>query len=235
VSVDLLAFGPHPDDIEIGMGGTIAVHAARGHHVVLCDLTQGELGTNGTPATRMAEAEAAREVLGAAGRLNLALPDGGLRPESEEQIRRVVECIRAHRPRVVAIPYWRDRHPDHETASRLLRRATFASGLRRYAAHGDAWRPDWACYYFINDGGTPSFVVDVSEVYDRKRKALACHVSQFTPTDISASTTRLTSPLFGQLVESRDAQTGALAGVGFAEGFVVREPVKRAGLLRDDV
>jgi bacillithiol biosynthesis deacetylase BshB1 len=232
VSVDLLAFGPHPDDLEIGMGGTIALHAARGERVVLCDLTRGELGSNGTPEERVAEGEAARLVLGAEARVNLELPDGALSVEVTEQVRRIVACVRHYRPRSVAVPYWRDRHPDHEAASRLLRRAVFASGLRRYDAEGDAWKADWACYYFINDGATPSFVVDVSAVYDIKRRALACHASQFTPSGGSAAATRLTSPLFAQLVESRDAQTGALAGVPFAEGFVVREPLLRAGLAR---
>lgn len=234
MSADLLAFGPHPDDLEIGMGGTIARHAARGQRVVLCDLTRGELGSNGTPETRVAEAEAARVVLGAEARVNLALPDGGLHVSIDDQVRRIAGCIRRYRPRAVALPYWRDRHPDHEAASRLLRRAVFSAGLRRYEAEGDAWKAEWCCYYFINDGAAPSFVVDVSEVYEVKRRALACHASQFTPAGTAAAATRLTSPLFTQLVESRDAQTGALAGVRYAEGFVVREPVTRVGLLRDD-
>ena len=231
--VDLVAFGPHPDDLEIGMGGAIARHTARGDRVVLCDLTRGELGSNGSPETRVAEANAACTVLGAAERLNLALPDGGLSVDRADQVRAIAACVRRYRPRTVAIPYWRDRHPDHEAASRLLRRAVFAAGLRRFEAEGEAWKVDWVCYYFINDSAAPSFVVDVSAVYETKRRALACHASQFTPSGDSATHTRLTSPLFTQLVESRDAQTGALAGVAFAEGFVVREPVARAGLLRD--
>jgi LmbE family N-acetylglucosaminyl deacetylase len=96
----------------------------------------------------------------------------------------------------------------------------------------DPWRPEWVCHYFINDSVPPSFVVDVSEVYDIKRRALACHRTQFAPQGDAAAATRLTSPLFQQLVESRDAQFGALAGVRFAEGFVVREPVARPHLFR---
>ena len=107
MSVDLLVFGPHPDDLEIGMGGTIALHVSRGQHVVLCDLTRGELGSNGTPEQRLAEAEAARAVLGAAVRINLALPDGALRPDCDDQIRIVAACVRRYRPRSVALPYWR--------------------------------------------------------------------------------------------------------------------------------
>ena len=132
----------------------------------------------------------------------------------------------------MAAPYWHDRHPDHIGASEAIRTAAFASGLRRYAAEGDPWRPDWVCYYFINDGATPSFVVDVSAHYDRKRDALACYTSQFTPAGADARPTRLTAPGFRQLIESRDAQFGALAGVAFAEGVVVHEPVERTSLFR---
>jgi bacillithiol biosynthesis deacetylase BshB1 len=233
--LDLLAFGPHPDDIEIGMGGTIARHAAGGYRVGLCDLTRGELGSNGTPDDRLAEGEAARAVLGAVVRLNLALPDGQLRSDDQAQIGRIVDCVRRWRPRAVAIPYWHDRHPDHVAASALLTRALFNSGLRRFDTGGDdeAWRPEWVCHYFINDGATPSFVIDVSAHYARKREALACHRTQFTPAGTGAAATRLTSPLFQQLVESRDAQFGALAGVSFAEGFVVRDPLLRPHLFKD--
>jgi LmbE family N-acetylglucosaminyl deacetylase len=96
----------------------------------------------------------------------------------------------------------------------------------------DAWRPDWICYYFINDGAKPSFVVDVSAHYERKREALACYRSQFAPGEGSGVETRLTASTFRQLIESRDAQFGALAGVAFAEGVVVREPVVRGSLIK---
>jgi bacillithiol biosynthesis deacetylase BshB1 len=229
--VDVLAFGPHPDDIEIGMGATIAHHAARGLTVGLCDLTRGEMGSNGTPDERTAEAEAAREVLGASWRVNLGLPDRHLR-DVPEQVVPIVELIRAARPSVVAVPHWADRHPDHVAASMLVTSAAFSAGLRRFRAKGEAWKPDWLVYYFINTGGDPSFVVDVSEHYDVKRRALDCHVSQFTPAGDEATATRLTSPQFRQLIESRDAQFGALAGMRWAEGFVVREPIVRRHLLK---
>jgi LmbE family N-acetylglucosaminyl deacetylase len=110
--------------------------------------------------------------------------------------------------------------------------AAFSSGLRRYQAPGDAWRADWLVHYFINTPAEPSFVIDVSEFYEIKQQALACHASQFAPRGEGATATRLTSPRFAQLVESRDAQLGALAGVRWAEGFVVREPVIRRHLLK---
>ena len=229
--VDLLVFGPHPDDIEIGFGGSVALHAGLGFRVGLCDLTRGELGSNGTPDEREAEGEAARAVLGATWRQNLRWPDGGI-TGSDQQIQDVVRLIRATRPRTVALPYWNDRHPDHRDASDVLSRATFKSGLRRFAPqHGDAWRPDWVCYYFINDSAPESFSIDVSAHYETKRKALDCHRSQFTPDD--GVSTRLTAPQFRQLIESRDAHLGARLGVPYAEAVVVREPVLRPHVMKD--
>jgi bacillithiol biosynthesis deacetylase BshB1 len=230
-AVDLLVFGPHPDDLEIGLGGAIAKHVALGHRVGLCDLTRGELGTNGTPDERLQESEAARKVLGADWRENLGLPDGDIGGDPSHR-RTIVELIRRARPKTIAIPYDRDRHPDHVAASRLLTRAAFLSGLARYSAGGDKWRADWLLYYFINDSTRPSFVVDVSAHYETKRAALACHTSQFTPPSSGVAATRLNTPRFQQLIESRDAQFGALIGVEFAEGVVVRELLTREHLLK---
>ena len=232
--VDLLVFGPHPDDIEIGLAGTVALHVALGFRVGLCDLTRGELGSNGTPEERQAEAEAARAVLGAAWRLNLKWADGGI-DGNDGQIADVVRLMRSCRPRAVALPYWDDRHPDHRAASEALTRAAFKSGLRRFApGGGPAWRADWLCYYFINDAGPPSFAIDVSAHYAAKREALACHRSQFAPVDADGGVaTRLTVPQFRQLIESRDAQLGAQSGVAYAEGLIVREPVLRPHIFKD--
>ena len=255
MSVDLLVFGPHPDDIEIGLGGTVARHTALGLRVGLCDLTAGEMSSNGTVDERLAEAESARAVLGAAWRENLRWPDRQIGKDLA-QVEQAVAFIRRHRPRVIAVPYWSDRHPDHGAASQVLTEAAFNSGLRRYRSEGQPWKPDWLCYYFINDAASPSFVIDVSDDYERKREALDCHVSQFWRPDSDAEgpakaghyvpgggpaeagrhgpivKTRLNVGLFRQLVESRDAQFGALAGVRWAEGVVVREPVVRGSLMK---
>ena len=232
-AVDLIAFGPHPDDIEIGMGGTLARHASLGFSIGLCDLTAGEMGSNGTVDERLKEADAAARVLGCAWRANLRWPDRRI-GKDPAHLDQAVAFIRKHRPRAVAVPYWSDRHPDHEAASRVLTEAVFNSGLRRYEPSSEPWRPESVCYYFINDSTQPSFVVDVSEHYERKRQALACHASQFQRTP-SAAATRLNTPLFNQLVESRDAQFGALAGVAWAEGFIVREPVVRSTLFKTSI
>jgi bacillithiol biosynthesis deacetylase BshB1 len=230
-TVDLLAFGPHPDDIEIGLGATIAKHVALGFRIGLCDLTAGEMGSNGTVEERLAEAEAARGVLGALWRVNLRWPDRAIGP-NPLHVRAAAALIRRARPRVVALPFASDRHPDHAAASQVLTEAVFSAGLRRYAVEGDAWKPDWTCFYFINDSAPPSFVIDVSDHYEIKRRALACHGTQFRPVSSDAVPTRLTSARFAQLIESRDAQFGAQVGVAFAEGIVVREPVLRPHLLR---
>jgi len=220
----LLVFGPHPDDLEIGMGGTIVRHVSRGATVGLCDLTRGELGSNGTPDDRVAEAQEASNVLGAAWRVNLSLPDGGL-SLARDQRDAIIDLIRRTRPDVVAIPHGTDRHPDHVAAHALLVRAIFDSGLRRIVPALDPWRPTRIFEYFINDTGRPTVVVDVTDVYDLKRAALACHRSQFMPDDSNAVQTRLTSPRFMQLIESRDRLFGAMAGVTAAEGFVFRDPL----------
>jgi N-acetylglucosamine malate deacetylase 1 len=228
--VDVLVFGPHPDDIEIGIGGTVAKHVVLGHRVGLCDLTAGEMGSNGTVEERLAEAEAARAVLGALWRVNLRLPDRAIGRDADH-VRAVASLVRQARPRVVAAPYWSDRHPDHVSASQLVAEAVFSAGLRRYQADGEAWKPERLCYYFINDSATPSFVVDVSAQYAVKQRALACHVTQFAPTAAGAVGTRLTSPAFQRLIESRDGYFGAQIGVAQAEGIVVRQLVVAPHLL----
>ncbi|MBM63311.1 MAG: bacillithiol biosynthesis deacetylase BshB1 [Acidobacteria bacterium] len=228
--VDLLVFGPHPDDIEIGAGGTIAKQVQQGHRVGLCDLTQGELGSNGTVEIRLAEAAAGADVLGVVWRENLQWPDGEI--GGADQIKHAVEFVRRCRPATILLPYWVDRHPDHVAASKVLTNAVFKSGLRNFDAAGDVWRPDWTCYYFINDGDIPSFVVDVTDCYDAKRRALDCHRSQFAPDTDDAVPTRLTTPRFRQLIESRDSGFGAGVGLAFAEGFVVREMIVRPSVMK---
>lgn len=229
---DLLVFGPHPDDLEIGLGGTIAREAARGATVGLCDLTAGEMGSNGNVEERLAESEAARSVLGAAWRENLRWPDRRI-GKDPAHLEEATVFIRRHRPRVIAIPYWVDRHPDHVAASGVLTEAAFNAGLRRYPAEGDAWRAEWICYYFINDSVPPSFVIDISESFEIKGRALDCHASQFRPAGSGDTVaTRLNTPLFRQMIESRDAHLGALAGVRRAEGVIVREPIVRPSIMK---
>ncbi|RKD25743.1 bacillithiol biosynthesis deacetylase BshB1 [Ammoniphilus oxalaticus] len=217
MTIDILAIGAHADDIEIGVGGTLLKHRLQGRTIALCDLTLAELSSNGDVETRLREAEAARQTLGAEQRIQLELGDRQLRV-SDEQIRAIVAVIRQLRPKLIFAPFWKDRHPDHEHASRLVREAAFSAGIRHYAPEtGAAHRPQSVFYYFINDFVEPDFCVDVTNVYEQKMDALECYQSQFLPSD-GTVVTPLNSGYFEQ-IRSREYLFGRKIGTGFAEGF----------------
>lgn len=240
---DLLAFGAHPDDLELSCGGLLAQSAARGQRVVLVDLSAGECATNGTPAVRAAEAAAAAAVLGVAARENLGLPDGGLRSEDPIQLAALVVTLRRWRPRVVLGPWPDDRHPDHRATGSLVEQAVFLAGLARHRPElGPAHRPARQLFYAGRHGMAPSFVVDVSAVYAQKQAAIACHHSQFglgtTPIQFAADNdgagpapTLINTPLGLQAFEVRDRYWGASVGVRHGEPYRVRGGV----LLADPV
>lgn len=231
MQIDLLAFGPHPDDVELGMGGTLALQSAGGRKAAIIDLTQGEMGSNGSPAQRVAEGEAAARTLGCAWRRNLALPDRGLNSKDPEQLRRVVNAIRAVRPRVVATNWGVDRHPDHVAACQLMAEAVFTAGLRRYETEYEPFRPQKVLYYFINDEQEPSLVVDITAVYPKKIESMFAHTSQFKPAEGDLATRLNRTVGLPYLVESRDRLFGAKAGVQYAEGFIVKQPLLVADLM----
>lgn len=216
--LQLLALAPHPDDAEIGLGGTLARFAAEGRAVAIADLTRGEMGSNGTPAERVQEGEEAGRILGLAWRTNLGLPDRGLSASDPQQVRAIVEVIRTHRPAVLAIPYGEDRHPDHRAAAALCYETWFTAGLRRYETAAEAYRPTLV-YYFINNEREPSFVVDVTAHYGVKLAALAAHASQFGKQGAAVATRLNTETGLLHLMQSRDGLFGARAGVRYAEGF----------------
>jgi bacillithiol biosynthesis deacetylase BshB1 len=222
MQIDLLAFGPHPDDVELGMGGTLARHNAAGYRTAIIDLTRGEMGSNGTPPERIAEGDAAAAILGCEWRRNLGLPDRALDYRDPEQLRRVVTSIRDARPTVVAINWNVDRHPDHVNACRLMEEAIFSAGLRRYETELEAYRPTKVLYYFINDEAEPSFYVDITAYQGKKIESLFAHRSQFGAGEVETRLNRAGGLPY--LVESRDRLFGAKVGVGFAEGFVVKQP-----------
>jgi N-acetylglucosamine malate deacetylase 1 len=236
--VDILALGPHPDDVEIGAAATLAKACAQGKRVVICDLTAGEMGTNGDPALRAAEAAEAGRRLGIERRICLHLPDTrlGLDPAHCDAVAAV---IRALQPRLLLAPWGDgDRHPDHRESYVLTRRAIFLAGLNRFEPPdvpslpgggdggdvGDSgpYRPSRIFYYLINSPARPDVLVDVSQHYPRKRAALAAFVSQFGPRPDGPhpTATPLNDGIYLPGVEGRDASFGRHAGVAFAEGFV---------------
>lgn len=219
-----LAFGAHSDDVEIGMAGTLAIHTATGGRAVICDLTQAELSSNGTVTIRDGEARDAASVLGVAERLNVGLPDRGLFLK-EEYIARIVSVIREVRPDCLFMPYWEDRHPDHGNASRLVEEAAFSAGVKNVVDPKELppHRVKNIYYYFINGFHKPQFMVDVSEVYEKKEAALNCYKSQFVKQADTFDT-----PLVNGYIESvsaRERAFGHEAGVRFAEGFMKRKPL----------
>jgi bacillithiol biosynthesis deacetylase BshB1 len=223
---DVAGICAHPDDAELVMGGTLAAEAARGRRVVLVDLTRGESGSRGTPESRAVEAAEAARILGVSQREALALPDGRL-AATPEQADALVGAIRRLRPRVVLLQHWRQRHPDHAAASRIVYKAAFLAGLKNYRPElGAAFRPRKLCYALSTTeagGGEPSFVVDVTPFWPVKLRAIEAFASQFTP---APSDVPLPFDGWRNAVELAARRQGQRIGVEFGEGFVVREPLR---------
>jgi bacillithiol biosynthesis deacetylase BshB1 len=221
VACNALAFGPHPDDIELGCGGTLIKLVDLGYSTVLVDMTRGEMSTRGTVETRAAEAAAAAQVLGAIARENLGLPDGRLRSDDDSR-RRVVEVIRKYRPQLVFIPYHQDRHPDHYHGSELAYEGVFMAGLARYKTGQPAHRPSQVLYYMRWEEFEPTFVVDIGDQYERKMQAVWAYSSQFKADDTFFEQTRLTTPEYHWKLEHQMAYYGSLIQKQYGEGFLVR-------------
>jgi bacillithiol biosynthesis deacetylase BshB1 len=219
--IDVLAFGPHPDDVEIFCGGVMIVLADLGYRTGVVDLTRGELASKGTVDERAHEAELAAKVMGLALRENLGLPDGFIDPTpNSPHLAIVVEAIRRHRPELVLIPWIEERHPDHVAAASLLTRAVFMAGLRKFAAPGGAapFSPRQTLHYEMRHRMRPSFIVDTSRAWDRKARAIACHASQITRKD-QAAATLISSPLAIEAIEARDRHRGSEIGVRHGEAL----------------
>jgi bacillithiol biosynthesis deacetylase BshB1 len=226
VPVDVLAFGPHPDDVELGCGGTLAALAGRGRGVGIVDLTRGEMATRGTPETRATEAAEAARILGARFRVNLDLGDGDLRTDRAAQLR-VVEAVRRARPRLVLAPWTVDRHPDHERAGRLVAEAAWYAGLAKLETGLPAYRPDQVVFYAAYALLAPTFLVDVTATFETKRAALRAYRSQFhdpSAPPSGAPETFVSSKSFWDGVEARAGAYGRIANVAHAEGFFSKAP-----------
>lgn len=220
--LDLLAVGCHPDDVELTCGGTLCRAGDRGHATGILDLTRGETGTRGSPEGRAEEAARAAEVLGAGVRENLELPDAGLVNDGGSR-ERVVAAIRRLRPAVVILPWIRGRHPDHRVGSELVRDACFLAGLRNYG-EGEPHRPRKLIYAtsFREDVAKPTFVVDVSEQFERKMTAIRCYASQFEDV-VQAGEAFPTGQPFYELVETQNRHYGSLIRRAYGEPFVTEE------------
>jgi bacillithiol biosynthesis deacetylase BshB1 len=224
--MDLLVVGAHPDDAEVHVGGLLALAASRGRRAAILDLTTGDLGTRGNPATRRAEATEAARILGVE-RIILDLPDARF-GEGNAERDRIIAVLRSLRPSVMILPHPEDHHPDHRRVFKLGREAAYCSGLKNYPCEGERWRPEAIAWVGgVNPPAPPDLVVDVSAFWPTRMKAFDAFGSQFTQ-DPSQPATRIAHPSFRRGIEGRAMHWGSLIQVDYAEGLWSEKPVAPA-------
>jgi bacillithiol biosynthesis deacetylase BshB1 len=231
LKTDILAFGAHPDDVELAAGGTLLKAARAGSATGVITLTRGETGTRGSLETRAAEFDTASRLMCLAHHEMLALPDGRLAADEESKLA-VVREIREHRPTILLLPYWEDRHPDHGAASRIVQEAAFLAGLRKLDTGQEPHRPAELVYNMSSWEFEPSFVVDISAHIEEKKRAIQAYGTQVYNPSLATGEeqTFISSEHFWQLLLSRMAHYGRLIGASFAEPFRIRGLVEIADL-----
>lgn len=227
MKLDILAFGVHPDDVELGCSGTILAALAEGKKVGIIDLTRGELGTRGTAETRKQEAAAAAKILGVQVRENLGMADGFFQNDEAHQ-RLVIEVIRKYQPEIILANAPEDRHPDHGRSAKLVSDAAFLSGLRKIETKHDgvaqtAWRPTYVFHYIQDRFIQPSFVVDITAYMDKKIESVLAYTTQFNSTSGDEPQTYISTPQFLETVKARAMMLGKRIGVGYAEGYITEK------------
>jgi bacillithiol biosynthesis deacetylase BshB1 len=224
MNLDLLAIAAHPDDVELTCGGTLLKTAEQGYKTGILDLTAGEMGTRGTPETRLKEAAKAARILRVTHRENLRLPDAHLEVTNEMKLA-VAQRIRALKPHTVILPYWEGRHPDHYNAARLGYEGCFLAGLKQLPIEGEPFRPFKILYSTVYYRDVrPTFVVDISRHYERRYKAILAYHSQFSP-NAKDRKSKVDIPLdrLHKEVNLIARYYGQMAGVEYAEPFLVKE------------
>lgn len=227
MKLDILAFGVHPDDVELGCAGTIMAAIDQGKKVGIVDLTRGELGTRGTPTTRTQEAAAAAKIMGVDVRENLDMADGFFTNDESHQ-RKIIALIRKYQPDIILANAPEDRHPDHGRSAKLVSDAAFLSGLRKVETIHEgitqnAWRPAYTFHYIQDRFIQPSFVIDITAYMERKMEAVLAYGTQFTNADTSEPQTYISSPQFLETVKARALMLGKRIGVGYAEGYITEK------------
>jgi len=224
--LDILAFGAHPDDVELSCGGTIAKEVSLGKKVGIVDLTRGELGTRGTAEIRDKEAKQAASILGVSMRENLGFCDGFFKNDEANQLE-IIKILRKYRPKLVLCNAQTDRHIDHGRAALLIHEASFLSGLRKIDTVVDGtpqkpWRPSQVYHYMQWNNDPCDFVVDISEYIDKKMAAILAYGSQFYDEKSKEPETPISSQQFLDSIQNRAADLGRMIGVGYAEGFTTQ-------------
>lgn len=231
MSCDVVAFGAHPDDVELFAGGTVCSLVDQGARVGIVDLTRGELGSRGTPELRAQEAAAAADILGVSIRMNLGLPDGDIQNTPENRLD-VIRALRTLRPGLILVNAPECRHPDHPAAARLVTDAVFQAGLTKIVTIGEdgtpqeTWRPHHTLHYIQSIELEPTLVVDVSPYWEQRMKALLAYSSQFHAPGYTAGDdepeTFISNPAFLKWIEARMRVAGYRIGADFGEPFIYR-------------
>jgi len=227
MKLDILAFGAHPDDVELSCAGTLAKQAALGNSCGVVDLTRGELGTRGTAEIRMAEAEEAGKVMGLKARHNLGFRDGFFVNDEEHRMA-IIQQIRRFRPKIIIANAPQDRHPDHGRGSFLVKEASFLAGLKMIESEWEgekqeAWRPELVLYYIQFQNLKPDFIVDIGEHIQTKLKSIEAYRSQFYDPNSSEPATVISSKNFLDSVTYRAQDMGRLIGAEYGEGFIAAQ------------
>ncbi len=226
MKLDILVLAAHPDDAELGCGGTIINHVAAGYKVGIVDFTRGELGTRGTPKAREQEGIASAKILGLTTRENLNLPDGFFQNSKEHQLA-VIKAVRKYQPSIVLANATHDRHPDHGRGSDLAFESCFLSGLTKIETKDEnakqiAWRPTALYHYIQSQFIKPDFIVDISETWEKKLEAIRAFKTQFFDPSSKEPETYISNPGFLKMLEARAVEMGHAIGVKHGEGFVAR-------------
>jgi bacillithiol biosynthesis deacetylase BshB1 len=231
MQLDVLAFGAHPDDVELFAGGTMAKMAALGYSTGIVDMSRGELGTRGTPGQRKKEAAQAAKILGIQIRENLAFDDGNV-PVTPGARLKVIRVLRRYRPKIVLTHYWDDRHPDHVNTSRLVAEAAHHAGLVKIRTGQQRYRPQALLFFKLPTNLAPSFVVDVSDFSEQRLAAIAAYRSQlYDPSSAEPSTT-LSHPDFLKNVENIHSFYGTLIGKKKGEAFHMKGVLEIQDIIR---
>lgn len=229
IKLDILAFSAHPDDVELSCSGTMIVHSLQGKKTGIVDLTRGEMGTRGTPEMREQEARKAAGILGLAVRENLGMEDCFFTVDKAHQLE-IVKRIRKYKPEIILCNSIADRHPDHARASELVSKSVFMAGLLRLETNDEGknqqpWKPA-AVYHYIQDRYLkPDFVVDVTDVWEKRMEAVMAFRSQFYNPESNEPETAISSKAFLEFLASRAAEFGRPAGFRYAEGFTAERQI----------
>lgn len=229
MKLDVLAFGVHPDDVELSCSGTLLIEKKSGKKIGIIDLTKGELGTRGTALTREEESKESTRILELDARENLGMSDGFFKNDEEHQ-KKVIYAIRKYRPEIILCNATEDRHPDHGRSAELVSDSAFLSGLIKIKTddngiNQEAWRPKYVLNYIQDRYLKPDFVIDISDVFEQKLESIKAYKTQFYSQDSGGVQTYISSPEFLESVIYRYKMFGKMIGVNYAEGFISKKTI----------